>query len=143
MSSLPSTLSFLKDVGLLAAIPALALGTAAVKGPAANAPANPDNFVPLEDITAPIIDAGRIDGQLDLSLVIEAGSPEDAANLGERRPELRAAMLASSLEFARLHASPFTPVDAGRLSEALVPAARKVDPRVARVLIVKVGAFGS
>lgn len=143
MSSLTSTLSFVKDVGLLAAVPALALGTAAVNAPAGSAPADPASFVQLEDITAPIIDAGRIDGQLDLSLVIEAGSPEDAAELDKQKPALRAAMLASSLEFARLHASPFTAVDAGKLSEALVPAAREVDPRISRVLIVKVGAFGS
>ncbi|HSX54535.1 MAG TPA: hypothetical protein VLG14_04480 [Sphingomonas sp.] len=113
----------------------------AVPGHAQQAPA--ERFVAMDEISVPIVDAGRIDGVLRVSIVLEARDTAGAADLARRTPELRAAGLGAAIEFARLHASPFTPVDVRRLSEALAPALRRVDPAIARVLIVKVSALAA
>ena len=113
----------------------------AVPGPAQQAPA--ERFVAMDEISVPIVDAGRIDGVLRVSIVLEARDTAGAADLARRIPELRAAGLGAAIEFARLHASPFTPVDVRRLSETLAPALRRVDPAIARVLIVKVSALAA
>ena len=46
----------------------------------------------------------------------------------------------ATLEFARLYASGFLPVDAERLSAAINAALKPNHPGIVRVLIVKVGA---
>jgi hypothetical protein len=94
----------------------------------------------MDEISVPIIDASRINGVLRVSITLEAGDAVSAAELGGRMPELRAAALAATLEFARLHASPFAPVDVSRLAAALTPALSHVSPSISRVLIVKVAA---
>ena len=48
--------------------------------------------------------------------------------------------LAAAMEFARLYASPMTPVNVDRLANDMTTALRRGDGRVARVLIVEVAA---
>lgn len=127
---------------------ALTVSTLAVASLAAIAPghaqqAKAETFVPMEEISVPIVDAGRIDGVLRVSIVLEARDAAGAASLAQRMPELRAAGLGAAIEFARLHASPFTPVNVRKLSDALTPALRGVDPGIARILIVKVSALAA
>jgi hypothetical protein len=124
---------------------ALATATALSLAIAAPAQAQTQNmlaatFCSMEEISVPIIDAGRIDGILRVTLVLEARDATSATELGKRMPELRAAALAEAIEFARLYASPFTPVDARKLAASLTPALRRVSPLIKRVLIVKVAA---
>jgi hypothetical protein len=65
----------------------------------------------------------------------------DAADtLRTRMPELRATALTAALEFSRLYASGYTPVDAGRLSTDLNAAMKRAHPGIARVLIVRLDA---
>lgn len=97
-------------------------------------------FVAMDEISVPIIDASRVDGVLRVSLVLQARDAADAAALARRMPLLRASALAATIEFARLHGSPFSAVDVARLSAALTPALVKVDAGIAKVLIVKVSA---
>jgi len=113
----------------------------AVPGHAQQAPA--EQFVAMDEISVPIVDAGRIDGVLRVSIVLEARDTAAAAGLARRMPELRAAGLGAAIEFARLHASPFNAVDVRKLSEVLAPALRRIDPAIARVLIVKVSALAA
>lgn len=110
---------------------------------AAPAPVDPATLVKLDQIDAPIVDAGRIGGVLHLTLVVETRSSATAAALAKRMPELRSASLAAAIEFARLRASPFTAVDVERLQQTLIPALKRVDPGIARVLIVRATAFRS
>ncbi|WP_395391353.1 hypothetical protein WBP07_12300 [Novosphingobium sp. BL-8A] len=122
----------------------MALATAAVAPEATQAvPFSPANLVKLEQIDTPIVDAGRIDGVMHLQLVVETGSASTANDLSQRMPELRAASLAASIEFARLRASPFTALDVSKLSQSLTPALQRVDPDISRVLIVRATAFRS
>lgn len=114
---------------------------AAVPGHAQQAPA--ETFVAMQEISVPIVDAGRIDGVLRVSVVLEAKDAAGAAGLARRMPELRAAGLGAAIEFARLHATPFTPVDVRRLSGMMAPALHGVDPAITRVLIVKVSALAA
>lgn len=107
------------------------------------APVDPATLVKLDQIDAPIVDAGRIGGVLHLTLVVEARTSATASALAKRMPELRSASLAAAIEFARLRASPFTAVDVERLQQTLTPALRRVDPGIARVLIVRATAFRS
>lgn len=110
----------------------------AAPGHAQELPAAP--YVAMDEISVPIIDAGRIDGMLRVSIVLEARDTAGAASLARKMPELRAAGLGAAIEFARLHASPFTPVNVHKLAGTLEPALRGVDGTIARILIVKVSA---
>lgn len=98
------------------------------------------SFVVMDPIDAPIVDSGRIDGVLHLSLAVKMKSAENAAELSKRMPELRAASLAAAIEFARLHASPYAPVNVARLSAMMAPPIKRLDKGVEKVLIVKVSA---
>lgn len=122
----------------------MALATAGMAPEATQAvPFNPANLVKLEQIDTPIVDAGRIDGVMHVQLVVETDSAATANDLSGRMPELRAASLAASIEFARLRASPFTALDVSKLSQTLTPALKQVDPGISRVLIVRATAFRS
>lgn len=127
-------------VAAAASLAVLAVSPAVVAAdPAASATDTP-HFVTLDRITTPIMGASRIEGELDLSVVLEASNAGAAQSMNARMPELRAASLAATLEFSRLYASGLTPVDAERLSTDLTTALKHVDPGLSRVLIVKVSA---
>lgn len=100
-------------------------------------------FVTMDEISVPIVDTARIDGVLRIRIVLQAHDTDGAAILARRMPELRAASLAAAIEFARLHASPFTPVDVRKLTATLAPTLRGVDANIAKVLIVKVSALAA
>lgn len=94
--------------------------------------------VPLGKFRVPIIDAGRMDGDLELDLAIAPADGADAAALGAAEPALRAAMLSALLDFAQLNASPRFAVDAEALAKALDTAAHEADPQAGHVLILEV-----
>ena len=77
---------------------------------------------------------------LCVTLVLEAADAAGASALETRLPECREAALAASIEFARLRASPSSPVDAQRLANDLSIALRPVDRAIAAVLLVEVSA---
>ncbi len=128
-----------KHVAAIAAAVPLALGGAARASGGGNG-GEDVNFVVLAPISVPIVESDRVEGKLYVKLVIDAKSAEAAASLEERLPELRAVTVAATLEFARLNASSFRPVDAERLDRELHAALAHADPGVARVLIVEVAA---
>lgn len=97
-------------------------------------------FVALKEVTTPIFGASRIEGAMNVTLVVEALDTPAAAQVNTKMPELRAATLATVIEFSRLYASGFTPVNAEQLSADLNAALKRVDPSVSRVLIVKLSA---
>lgn len=99
-----------------------------------------ENFVAMNEISVPIVDAGRIDGVLRVSITLQAQDATSAARLAQRMPDLRTAGLNALIEFARLHASPFKAVDVHKLSAALTPALSKIDPAIQTVLIVSASA---
>lgn len=96
--------------------------------------------VPLGKFRVPIIDAGRMDGDLQLDLAITPAEGVVPAQLEAVQPALRAAMLAALLDFAQLEASPRVAVDAASLSHALDAAAHAADPVAGHVLILGVRA---
>lgn len=112
-------------------------GMAAAKGPVRMLD---PQFVALSEITTPIFGQSRIEGALSVTLVLEASDAEAARELKAKMPELRATSLTVALEFSRLYASGFLPVDAERLSADLNAALKREHPRIARVLIVKLAA---
>ena len=115
---------------------------AASDASAASRPVNAlaPQFVSLSEITTPIFGESRIEGALSVTLVLEADSAGAADTLRTRMPELRATALTAALEFSRLYASGYTPVDAGRLSADLNAAMKRAHPGIARVLIVRLDA---
>jgi hypothetical protein len=128
---------------------ALLLGLAAAALPAATGvalamPGKPvgigSNFLPLPEISTPIVGESRVEGVLAVTLVLETKDQPTALALKNRMPELRADALAATIEFSRLYASGYLPVDAARLSKSLNAALKPRYPGVLRVLIVKVGA---
>ena len=114
--------------GSMAAVetPAMALGQAA--------------FLTIDDITTPIFSPSGIEGSLSVSVAIQAGDTNKMRRLQQKLPELRAALLSSTLEFSRLYASGFRAVDAERLDRTLSEALQRVDADAGRVLILEVSA---
>ncbi|EZP80148.1 hypothetical protein BV97_03562 [Novosphingobium resinovorum] len=123
---------------LLCAAPAFAANTEPRK--AVELPPPDPTFLPMEQIDAPIVDGGRVDGVLHVAITLQAKTADDAAALAKRMPELRAAALPATIEFARLRASRFSPVDVERLAGMIAPSVKRVDPAIDKVLIVKVSA---
>lgn len=123
----------------------LALIVAAIPLPgggarATDAAAGEPHFVPMDEVTVPIVESDRVNGALRFKLVLEAADAPTAERLTASLPTLRAAALGAALDFARLSASARRPVDAGRLDRDLSAAIRRADAGVARVLIVEVAA---
>ena len=120
----------------LAATAALTGATAVAA--ASDAPAKEAHLVPMEELAVPIVDGGRGVGTLRVKLVLDMA--DAAAAAGATLPPLRAASLGAAMEHARLYASPMAPVNVARLAADMTAALRAEDARVARVLIVEVGA---
>lgn len=97
-------------------------------------------FVAMDGITTPIFGESRIEGALSVTLVLQTANPAAAAALRKQLPQMRAVALSTTLEFSRLFASGFTPVDARRLSRSLNAALKPAFPGIGRVLIVKLSA---
>lgn len=109
---------------------------------AATVPAPDASFVSLEPIEVPIVDGGRIDGVFHVTIVLQAKSADEATALVGRMPELRAVTLPAVIEFARLHASRFVPVDVTRLAATITPPVKALDRSIDKVLVVRVSATG-
>lgn len=124
-----------------AALSLVPVGIATAAEPAADPLAGSAHFVPMPEIIAPIFGPSRPEGSLAFTLVIETTDPAAAAAMNRQMPQLRAASLASAMEFARLHASGYMPVDVARLSAELTTTLKRTQPGITRVLIVKVAAL--
>lgn len=125
-------------IALLGATLSLAATTApAADSGSADATAH---LVPMDEMRVPIVDGDRADGTLRVKLVLEMSDADAAAHATATLPSLRAASLGAGLEFARLYASPMTPVDAARLASVMTKALHGADRGVTRVLIVEVAA---
>ncbi|MET1754382.1 hypothetical protein ABVV53_02720 [Novosphingobium sp. RD2P27] len=96
------------------------------------------HLVPMQEIAVPIIDGDRLDGTFRVKTFLAADDAEAAERIEAALPRLRSASLAAALEFSRLHASPFRPVDAEMLSKDLTEALQSEEPGVTRALVVEV-----
>lgn len=97
-------------------------------------------FVKLEKVEIPIFGDSRIEGRINANLVLQMASPEEAAVVARRMPELRAHIVESMLEYGSLYVSGFAPVDAEGLSAALNRSVKTHGKGVRRVLIVELSA---
>lgn len=97
-------------------------------------------LVPLSPMSVPIMGGDRLDGVLNITLVIEAKDPAGAELLRQHVPILRDACLSAAIEFGRLRVSALSPVDAAALISEINAAARSKDPHVDRVLLTMVSA---
>lgn len=102
--------------------------------------AGTESYLPLSIIRVPIVDAGRMDGVLKLAVVLQTENASAAVQLKQKLPELNADGLSAAAEFARLYASPYTPVDVERLSAELTPALSRHGAGIRKVLVVHVTA---
>ncbi len=119
---------------------AASLSGASTMAAAPGAAGGEAHLVPMDEMNVPIVDGDRADGTLRVKLVLDMSSAAAAEKATAMLPSLRAGALAAGLEFARLYASPQTPVNAGRLASEMTTALHRQDIGVARVLIVEVGA---
>jgi hypothetical protein len=126
-----------------AALVAAAGGSIAIAtGSSAQAvPAAVPHFIPLDQVTVPIVGPNRVDGTLRVGLVLNATDAAAAADLTEQMPRLRADMLAAAVEFSRLYASGFAAVDVRQLSADMTAALKREYPGIDQVLIVEVAAL--
>lgn len=99
-------------------------------------------LVPMDEIVVPIVDGARAGGRLRVKLVLEAHDAGAAARITATLPMWREASVIATAEFARLYASPMSPVDAQRLARDIAAAlhAQDKDHAVMRVLLVEVAA---
>lgn len=101
------------------------------------------HLVSMDELRVPILDGDRAEGTLSIRLVLDMADDEAVERATVQLPALRAASLATAIEFARLYASPLMPVDAERLAGDLASALHHEDPAIARVLLVQVQATRS
>lgn len=122
----------------LAALPILIVNTGASGGEGkATHPA--PQYVALDAIVVPIVDADRLTGNFRLKITLDAGDAAAAEAMKPRLPMLRQAALGSAMDFARLHASPFMPVNA-ELLERDLQSAMATELGKGRILITEVSA---
>jgi hypothetical protein len=98
------------------------------------------HLVPMEGLDVPIVEGDRADGRLRLKLVLRATDEIGAQHIRTVLPELRETSLAAAIEFARLYATPFAPVDAARLARDMAAALQAQDHAIDAVLLVEVSA---
>lgn len=103
-------------------------------------PRSEAHLVPMDEVAVPIVDGARSDGTLRVKLVLEMTDASAAEKASAALPALRSAALATTMEFARLYASPMTPVNVDRLATDMTAALRVQEAQVKRVLIVEVAA---
>jgi hypothetical protein len=123
----------------IAALPIVIASTGASGGASEPAHAAPQ-YVALDPFVVPIVDSDRLTGNLRLKLVLDAGDAATAEKMKLRLPILRQAAMGGAIDFARLHASPFLPVNAELLEGNLTAAMSGPDLGHARVLITEVSA---
>lgn len=128
---------------LISAAVAATVAPAGVAGASGGESASALGLVEVAPIRVPIIDSGRITGDLNLKLMLRPAANASGAHgkgEGDKAPAVRAALVSAALEFARLYASPFRAVDAGQLSAQLTAAAHGADPSVEQVLLIEISA---
>lgn len=123
----------------IAALPLAIVSTGASGGESEAAHAAPQ-YVALDPFVLPIVDSNRLTGNLRLKIVLDGGDAAGAERLKQRLPLLRQAAMGSAMDFARLHASPFLPVNAELLEGNLATAMAGPDLGQARILITEVSA---
>lgn len=117
------------------------LATASVHGADTPIRTNPvPSFVTLDAIEAPIMSPSRIEGRVQLSLVVEAKDAASADALSRDMPRLRATSLSTTLEYARLYASGFRALDVQALGSTIQGALKPQYPGIQRVLVIKAAA---
>jgi hypothetical protein len=97
-------------------------------------------FVEVLDIVAPVIDSGRMAERLRFGVIIRAVDENAAARLRADAPRLRSSLLLAGIEYARLHVSALSPVNAEGLAKALDRSVRRGHPDVDRVLVISLSA---
>ncbi len=117
-------------LALLSSFPAHAAGGSGESGPSP--------FIAMEPITMSIVEFGTLTGTLEVTLVLQARTPELAALLSARLPDQRAKAIAAVNEYVRLHVSAYRPVDAVQLRETLRQALLPVTPGLTDVLVTDV-----
>ncbi len=115
-------------------------GGATVAPAAADGPTPEPHLVPMPNLAVPIVDGGRVTGLLNVKLVLSASDAAGASAITANMARLRSAAVAGSLEFGRLYASPFKPVNSEILAADLTTFLHEQEAAVAQVLIVEVAA---
>lgn len=125
---------------LTTSLAATALGGAATVALAADGATAEPHLVPMDTLAVPIIDGGRVTGLLNVKLVLSAADAGGAGTITANMARLRSAALTGTLEFGRLYASPFKPVNSEVLADDLTSLLHAEEAAVAKVLIVEVAA---
>jgi len=98
------------------------------------------HLVPMQEMVLPIIDGDRLEGSLQVTMVLATADPAAAQRVNAQMARLRSISLSAGLEFSRLFASPMRPVNAEMLSQDLTAALQHEEPGILRALIVTVAA---
>jgi hypothetical protein len=97
-------------------------------------------FVTLTELRVPIVQGDRADGRLLVTLALKVDDSAEAAAINGVMPAVRERAMMATSEFARLHASPYLPVDAERLAKAIDGALHDQVPGAYMLLVTKVSA---
>lgn len=112
---------------------------AALMGAQGTEPRTPElsELVAVEAILVPIVDGGRVEGTLEVKVVLRTS---DANSASAQLPQIRAELRQAAAEYARLHVSPWQAVDSASLAAALDAANRHATPAVLGTLLLEVRA---
>jgi hypothetical protein len=98
-------------------------------------------MIAFKPLGAPIIENGRVSGQLRVVMKVVPQSEEDAVEIAGRAHAWQSKLLASLNEFARLNVSIYRPVDASKLKAALLNSLREGGAKAKDVLLIDVVAY--
>ncbi|WP_309658164.1 MULTISPECIES: hypothetical protein [unclassified Sphingomonas] len=94
----------------------------------------------MTELRVPIVQGDRADGRLLVTLALKVDDSAEAAAINSVMPAVRERAMMATSEFARLHASPYLPVDAERLAKAIDGALHDQVPGAYMLLVTKVSA---
>ena len=98
------------------------------------------HLVAISDIVVPVIDGNRVNGRLSFDIVVDAADAQSASRIRTNDARMRSVAIVAGLEFSRLYVSGLRPVNVELLAQTLTHELRSHEPRIDRILIVKVAA---
>lgn len=100
-----------------------------------------DGLVALRPLGAPIVENGRVSGQLRVVLKIVPQSEDAATEISARAQAWQSKLLAALNEFARLNVSVYRPVDAAKLKAALLAALKDGGAGAKDIILIDIVAY--
>ena len=113
----------------------------ALPGTGSPAETTDDGMVAVKPLGAPIVENGRVSGQLRVVMKIVPQNEDAGVELVARAQAWQSKLLAALNEYARLNVSVYRPVDAAKLRSALLAALKDAGAGAKDVMLIDIVAY--